>query len=375
MRRCAKDHRVFFWEEPIFGSDRPFLEIKQNGVNLEIIVPHLSSPSSEEETNRILQLLLKEFLTSRALAAIVLWFYTPMALQFSREIRPEITVYDCMDELSMFKAAPLGLAKTEAELFSRADLVFTGGRSLYELKKHQHESVHCFPSSIDHEHFQSARKAQAEPSDIRSIPQPRLGYCGVIDERMDLELIAEIAQARPSWHIVMLGPVVKIDKNQLPLAANIHYLGPKEYSELPGYLGSWDIGLLPFALNDSTRFISPTKTPEYLAAGLPVVSTPIRDVQAPYGEQKLVRIAKNAAEMVAAIEDELPRRQSEQRLQRVDEFLGSNSWDLTWGRMAELIADVARLKKQNRKGSRKAFDQSHSANLILQPAWGAFKRV
>jgi UDP-galactopyranose mutase len=360
MTRCAQDHHVFFWEEPVFDGNQPFLEFRQSGSNLEVIVPHLPSSLTEEETRQLLQLLLHEFIASRGLSEFVLWYYTPMALAFSQELLPKATIYDCMDELSMFKGAPPGLVKAEAELFRRADLVFTGGRSLYEVKKHQHRSVHCFPSSIDHKHFQSARQTQAEPTDTRHIPRPRLGYCGVIDERMDLALLAKLAASRPSWQIVMLGPVVKIDANQLPTAPNIHYLGPRRYSELPSYLGSWDIGILPFAINDSTRFISPTKTPEYLAAGLPVVSTPIQDVRIPYEVEGLVRIAANAAEMIDAIEDELPKRHSKDRLQRVDKFLSSNSWDLTWKRMAELIKIATARKTQNEP----AFPQLRASSLI-----------
>jgi len=182
---------------------------------------------------------------------------------------------------------------------------------------------------------------------------------------MDLDLIAELAKARPNWHIVMLGPVVKIELNQLPSASNIHYLGSKQYAELPAYLGSWDIGLLPFALNDSTRFISPTKTPEYLAAGLPVVSTAIRDVQMPYGVEGLVRIAGDSAEMITAIEESLPGRHSQKRLQRVDKFLSSSSWDLTWRGMAELIVTAAsKPKVQNIKAIKSRLKHLTSASLI-----------
>ena len=106
---------------------------------------------------------------------------------------------------------------------------------------------------------------------------------------MDFELLSGVARARPGWSFVMLGPVVKIDEESLPRAANIHYLGSKSYAELPRYASGWDVALLPFARNESTEFISPTKTPEYLAAGLPVVSTSIRDVVRPYQELGLVQ--------------------------------------------------------------------------------------
>ena len=185
--------------------------------------------------------------------------------------------------------------------------MFTGGTSLYEAKRSKSDNVHCFPSSVDAAHFRQARTLAARSRRSGRDSAARLGFAGVIDERMDLELLAALADARPEWHLVLVGPVVKIDPAQLPQRANIHYLGAKPYAELPSYLAGWDFALLPFALNESTRFISPTKTPEYLAAGLPVVSTPIRDVVAPYGMAELAHIGRTAEDFVDAIEAELVR--------------------------------------------------------------------
>jgi UDP-galactopyranose mutase len=255
-----------------------------------------------------------------------------------------------MDELSAFMGAPPSLCARERELFDRADLVFTGGRSLYEAKRAQHQSVHCFPSSIDAAHFGRARTPQPDPDDQAELPHPRLGYFGVIDERIDLELIAAVADARPDWQIVMLGPVVKISPDSLPCRPNIHYLGQKPYSELPAYVAGWDLAIMPFARNEATRFISPTKTPEYLAAGRPVVSTSIRDVVQPYGRERLVSIADDPEHFVAAAEHEmalteLARDHRSRWLARVDAFLDGNSWDRTWNRMRDLI-DTACMKER-----------------------------
>ncbi|HEX8748177.1 MAG TPA: glycosyltransferase, partial [Pyrinomonadaceae bacterium] len=233
----------------------------------------------------------------------------------------------------------------EEELFRRADLVFTGGQSLYEAKRELHQNIYPFPSSIDATHFVRARSVAVEPEDQREIPHPRLGFFGVIDERMNMELLAGIADARPDWHLVIIGPVVKIDEADLPRRSNLHYLGGKQYSELPAYLGGWDVALLPFALNESTRFISPTKTPEYLSAGRPVVSTSIRDVVRPYGQLNLVRIADTVEEFVASCEEAMSE-DAEKRVREVDAFLAETSWDRTWGRMSELIEDVV----QSRRG-------------------------
>jgi len=331
-----------YWEEPIFDASHSFLELREATINLEVVVPHLAVGLSETESHQVQALLLKDLLAARQIVQYVLWYYTPMAIAFTRDLEPQAIIYDCMDELSLFKDAHPGLVEAEAELFSRANLVFTGGRSLYESKKHQHRSVHCFPSSIDRAFFASARRPQVEPEDQSSIPRPRLGYCGVIDERMDLTLVSTLAAARPEWHIVMVGPVVKIDQKDVPIGPNIHYLGPKPYSELPAYLAGWEVGLLPFALNDSTRFISPTKTPEYLAAGLSVVSTAIRDVETPYGAKGVVSIAGSPAEFISAIERGLRTRSSVKRLEKADKLLAQCSWDLTWSQMMKLIyASVA----------------------------------
>jgi UDP-galactopyranose mutase len=278
-------------------------------------------------------------LRAQGLRDYVLWYYTPMALPFSRQLAPVAVVYDCMDELTGFAGAPAALGPLEAELLARADLVTTGGRSLFDAKRARHPNVHAFPSSVDVDHFASARvPGGAEPRDQAAIPRPRVGFAGVIDERMDLGLVRDLAEARPDWHLVLLGPIAKIDPASLPRALNIHYLGLKSYAELPAYLACWDVGMLPFAHNDATRFISPTKTPEYLAAGLPVVSTSIRDVVDPYGAQGLARIADGAGAFARAIEQALAEDRAA-RLSAADELLARTSWDDTVARMRALMLD------------------------------------
>jgi UDP-galactopyranose mutase len=267
-----------------------------------------------------------------------------MALEFSRGLTSSATVFDCMDELSAFHGAPPELLKHESELLNRADLVFTGGQSLYEAKRERHRRVYAFPSSVDVPHFRSARREKADPGDQAGIPHPRLGFFGVVDERMDLALLDAVAASRPDWHLVILGPCVKIDPATLPRRANIHYLGMKKYEELPAYLSGWDVALLPFAKNDSTKFISPTKTPEYLAAGRPVVSTSVRDVVRPYGDQGMVYIADGADGFVQAIEQALAPPPPGWR-ERVDHFLSDMSWDRTWAEMSSLIDSVSKFSQ------------------------------
>jgi UDP-galactopyranose mutase len=247
-----------------------------------------------------------------------------------------------MDELSAFKDAPPELRGYEARLVNASALVFTGGASLFEAKRlqYRHDNLHLFPSSVDARHFAQARRRLDDPADQAAIPHPRLGFFGVLDERLDIALLRDAAALRPEWQFVLVGPVVKIAPDLLPRSENLHYLGPKPYEQLPQYLAGWDVALLLFARNEATRFISPTKTPEYLAAGRAVVSTSIRDVVRPYGELGLAHIADDAEAFVRACERALAD-DPEARLAAADAFLRTTSWDATWARMRSLIQQVA----------------------------------
>lgn len=339
LSRFSQQHRVFFVEEPIFDSDTPRLEISKREAGLHVAVPHLPPGSSSENALRMQRELLDDMMSDNRIERYLVWCYAPMSIQFWSHLRPELTVYDCMDELSLFKNAPPELRPCEQRLFEVADLVFTGGHSLYEAKRQQHPSVHAFPSSIDAKHFGGARQPLFDPEDQASIPHPRLGFFGVVDERFDRELLKAIAQRRPDWHFVILGPVVKIDPAELPQSHNIHYLGQKSYADLPKYIAHWDVALLLFARNDATRFISPTKTPEYLAAGKPVVSTSIRDVVRPYGDRNLVTIADEPGEFIHGIERALAQRSDAAWLRQVDAFLATTSWDRTYAAMRQKIGE------------------------------------
>ena len=340
MTRFALQSRVYYIEEPIFGAESPRLELSRREGSLTVVVPWLPHGLAESARNSALAALVDEMIARESITSFVAWYYTPMALPWTRQLEPVAVVYDCMDELSLFRGAPAEIVEREGELIDLADIVFTGGTSLYEAKRSRTSNVHCFPSSVDADHFRQARGAVAEPDDQAVIPRLRLGFAGVIDERMDIELLRTLASLRPDWHLVLIGPVVKIDPANLPQLPNIHYLGPKPYADLPKYMAGWDLGLLPFALNESTRYISPTKTPEYLAAGLPVVSTPIRDVVAPYAVAELALIGMTGEDFVNAVECLLARSEGEERrwLKRVDGFLSTMSWDRTFERMSALIA-------------------------------------
>ena len=333
LSRLARHYRILFIEEPIFDTEKGYLDNQQNDEKVWVVVPHLpaglSAEQSIEEQNR----LLKTFFDFFEVKNFIAWYYTPIAIDLNPSFTPALIIYDCMDELSAFKNAPPMLTQREEQLMQQADIVFTGGKSLYEAKKNKHHNIYCFPSSIDRRHFEKARSLNIDLSDQQDIPFPRIGFFGVIDERMDIRLLADMAALKPHWHFILIGPVVKINPDDLPRPANIHYLGIKTYNELPYYISKWDVAMMPFAINESTKFISPTKTPEYLAAGKPVVSTPVQDVVAVYGQNGLVSIADTAAAFVAAIEKAMDTTARTEWLKAVEKVLSENSWDKTVEKM------------------------------------------
>jgi glycosyltransferase involved in cell wall biosynthesis len=344
MSRFAREMTVVFWEEPIEIEKREtaFLKVRQaeDFPNVRLVTPHLPQGLSEERREEALKRLLDAHVASCE-RPLVSWYYTPMMLPFSRHLDASVVVYDCMDELSKFRFAPERLLDLEQELIGRADVVFTGGASLYEAKKDRHDNVHCFPSSVDLKHFAKARRELPQPADQAELKHPRLGYYGVIDERFDIDLLRQVADMRPDWSFVIVGPVVKIGEDELPRAANIHYLGGKTYEQLPAYLSGWDVALMPFAMNESTQFISPTKTPEYLAGGKPVVSTPVRDVVRSYGHLEGVQIAHDADGFVRCCDKALEQsRDGGEWLAEADLILSATSWETTQARMSGLIAEA-----------------------------------
>jgi glycosyltransferase involved in cell wall biosynthesis len=256
----------------------------------------------------------------------VQWFYDPMAITaFAGHMAEVLTVYDCMDELSKFRGAPPELLAREAELLKRAEVVFTGGRRLYEAKSRYNDNCHFYGCGVDCEHFGKAREAATSvPLDVENLPRPILGYFGVVDERMDYELVAKLAEANPSGSVIIVGPTTKVDPGSLPQRPNLHWLGQRPYSDLPAYCKAMDVCLMPFALNESTEFINPTKALEYMATGRPIVSTAVPDVVRNFGE--VVRIAHDPEHFVSlcanAVEQPDP-----QSIGRGLQMAQTNSWD------------------------------------------------
>jgi UDP-galactopyranose mutase len=353
LSRAAKDGRVLYVEEPVLDEGEPRMTVSTDASGVMVAVPRLPRGLSHAEQTSWQARLLEAAIRRHVGADFVLWYYTPMALAFTHRMDAVAVVYDCMDELSAFAGAPPELRARERELFARADVVFTGGASLYEAKRGSHANVLAFPSSVDVAHFGRARKIAPGPADQALIARPRVGFFGVIDERMDYDLLRGVAAARPEWNLVLIGPTAKVEPATLPRAANLHYLGARTYEQLPGYIAGWDVAMLPFARNEATRFISPTKTPEYLAAGKPVVSTSIRDVVRPYGQQGLARIADTVEQFVGAVAAAL-REDPVERVRAADAFLTHMSWDGTWLRMRQAIEQVISARKPRGAEARSA---------------------
>ena len=337
LNRAAESFQVIYWEEPEYSSSQhePSLRMEVEVGGVTVMRPLLPASGNEADHDAAQSALLQHAVLTLAKPVAVAWFYTPMAMAFAASLACETVIYDCMDELAAFAGASPRIALLERRLMRHADIVFTGGRSLQRAKQSLHTNVHCFPSAVDHEHYAQARRIdQIDQIDQAAIPHPRIGFFGVLDERLDTDLIAAVADRRPDWHFVFIGPIAKIDEDELPRRPNVYFLGPKPYSQLPSYLAGWDAGLMPFAMNEATRFISPTKTPEFLAAGVPLVSTPIADVVSSWPGVVAVAAGPGAVEAALQRVMDVPRAAW---LTQVDSALAGVSWDESWAAMQKLI--------------------------------------
>jgi len=342
LTRLAQHRRVLFVEEPVEGAPEDGWERCDVGRNLSVYRPCFRGPVQGFEAAHRDRLagMLETVLAEEGVGPHAAWLYTPLAFPVASALAPEVVIYDCMDELANFRFAPPEIGELEQALLRSADAVFTGGPSLFRAKRQLHPNVHCFPSSVDVEHFAKGRKGRPVAAEEAAVEGPKLGFFGVIDERMDLEIVDALALAHPDWQIFMIGPIVKIDPNGVPQRPNLHWLGSRPYEELPSHLAGWDVSIMPFALNDATRFISPTKTLEYMAAEHPIVSTPIRDVAGPY--EDIVYLGEGPAGFVAACEQAFASTRAErtQRVERMRKVLAATSWDRTVQDMEQVLCEV-----------------------------------
>jgi len=343
LSRHAKHRRVFYFEEPIFGMTQiPRLHLRETQEGVHVVVPYLPASIDAEEMESALRDLVDELIFEEELAHYTICYYTPMALTFSRHLEPVAVIFDKMEELSLKHGIPQELIDLEMELMKKADVVYTGGLSSYEASERRHQNLHLLPSSVDYKHFSQGRENLVESEDQVNIPHPRIGFYGEIDDRLNLKMLAEMADLKPEFQFMMLGPVLIKDSSLLPQRSNIHYLGEKDYDSLPLYLAGWDCAIMPYALNDLTKYISPTETAEFLAAGKPTVSTSIADVVHPYATSNLVHIADDAPGLIVACQMAMAEKKANpmEWLASVDTFLSNNSWDIIFDKMTELETQV-----------------------------------
>jgi glycosyltransferase involved in cell wall biosynthesis/beta-glucosidase/6-phospho-beta-glucosidase/beta-galactosidase len=339
--RGERGGRTWFVEEPMYGEvPRPRIDSADiDGVTrVWLVLPAIDDDAGAHigfaaPAARCYGALLTAFLADAGCSARPdVWLYSPMALELAEQLAPGRLIYDVMDDLAAFSKAPEGLRLLQRRALTEADIVFTGGRSLFKgVRAHRRQGVHLFPSGVESKHYATARHMR------RPRASPVAGYVGVIDERIDLQLIDQLAAALPDWTVRMIGPVAKIDPTTLPQAPNLEYAGFVTYEELPAAMGRLDVALMPFALNDATRSISPTKTLEYLAAGLPVVSTRVPDVVADFGS--VVRLADDAQSFAAACRDAAHDNTTHDR--QVRSILHNHEWDTIAETMTGLVERCA----------------------------------
>ncbi len=377
LSRLARHYPVVYVEEPLPTAGEAYLKSSQPSAGIEVLRPYtpVGAPGFHDDQLASLDALLgNHWPTSIGDDDYVVWFYTPMALPLLGDLRPRAIVYDCMDELSHFKNAPRQMRQRETALLKLADVVLTGGPSLYEAKRALHPRTICLPSAVDADHYaldpSRIDPARAErAADVQgSTTRPRLGFFGVIDERFDVPLLAQMAEAEPDWEFVMVGPVVKIDPAALPRNPNIRWLGQQPYELLPYLIADWDICLMPFAMNESTRFISPTKTLEYLAAGKPIVSTPVRDVIGMFGD--VVRVAPDADGFLQACRDVLALDPSAQRsaATAAQARARQHSWENAAATAHQAVEEALRLRPSAPPASESGGTDLSSSELLPKVA-------
>ena len=337
--RLAAHHRILLVEEPLLENVEQHLRISEPHPNVVRVIPILPPTAGVDAQCDATLAMLRQALTEHPLLVSkfdtpIQWFYSPMSAPcFLGEFGAVGVVYDCMDELANFRFAPPDIAQRERFLLSKADVVFTGGYQLFRSKSRHHDDVHFFGCGVDVGHYSRARSVETHlPPDVAQLPHPIFGYFGVIDERIDYDLLAKLAGSFPNASVVMIGPLAKVERRKLPSLENIHWLGQRVYDDLPAYLKAFDVCLMPFALNEATRYINPTKTLEYMAAGKPIVSTAVPDVV--HNFTPVVEIAVSARDFVHAVKRAF-MSPDEQRIKEGIERANGASWEAVVSAMRE----------------------------------------
>lgn len=331
LSACARVRPAVFFEQPHFDASEPFLDITHTPERVVLAVPHLPPRMTALEAEQAQRDMLDDLLRELDEDMPVLWYYSPLALGFSDHLRASAIVYDCLEQLESRDDATSELHERERTLLERADVVFTCSYGLFQRMRRttQHPNIHPFVSSIDLEFFQRAREAPLEPPSQQQVDEPRIGFYGSIDQSVDLQLLTELACARPDLQLVLLGPLVGLDPDDLPCVPNLHWLGVPTPEQIPAYLAGWDVVMLPLAHTDTVNSSAATRAAECLAAGKPVVSTSVADIVEPWGRAGLVWLGDDAGEFADAIDDALASDRSA-RLEHGDDYLADHTWLATW---------------------------------------------
>jgi glycosyltransferase involved in cell wall biosynthesis len=305
--RLSQRHKILFVEGPVArtGLTAAQVTLREVADYPNIVVLQMEMPEErwtdgawvDKERRRLVESLLAGPLGAD-FQDPVQWFYDPMAVTaFAGHLNESAIVYDCMDQLSKFRGAPAELVRRERELLAIADVVFAGGPKIWKDKRNHNANCYSVGCGVDVEHFGKARQASTVvPQDIANLPRPIYGYIGVVDERIDYDLVAELAEKNAGGSVVMVGPWTKVDPAAFPRRDNLHWLGQRDYGLLPAYVKGFDVCLMPFALNEATEFINPTKALEYMATERPIVSTAIEDVILQF--EDVVKVARTREDFV-----------------------------------------------------------------------------
>lgn len=342
MSHFSKYRRVYFFEEPILGvSQNPIYLLRETRDDVVVVEPYLSSDMSIFEQKNALLEVIKKFINDETITEFSVWSDTPKAMPLIRSMRPKVVIYDCIADYSQT------LNELETEMFNAADVVLTSSQTLYAAKRSMHSNIHNNPDSLDYRHFYQTRSVEEESDDISSIPHPRIGFSGDIDNRIDFNLVKNLAELKPEWHFIFAGEIKDIDPETLPKNSNIHYISHKSYSKIPMYLAAWDCTFLPYKVNESTKFLNPILISESLVGGKPVVASPLDDVRATYGDQNLIYLAEFPHDYVNRIEYALSSQgHSTEWLENVDKNFRGMSWDKNCRRIAELEMDIYAIKNK-----------------------------
>jgi glycosyltransferase involved in cell wall biosynthesis len=306
-----------------------------------IVLPFFGSRIARELNDFLLKFRLGRLLKNLSFGKVIIWTYNPFVLGLRDAFHPSLLVYHCVDDLSSVPGIPSRqVREAEESIIEKGDLIFVTSRALFErIGALQPQKTYYLPNGADFDHFSAARAAGAIPPELARIPRPRLGFVGAIsDHKLDLDLVMGVAEQRPHWHWVFIGPQGSTESEygeDVQQRSNVHFLGHRPYQVLPDYLRGIDVAVLPCKINPYTRSMFPLKFFEYLAAGKPVVATSLPALQDYGGSYVKADSVEEFCQAVAMILD--GRRPDEQLC---TELAKRHTWESRLDQMLEIIEHV-----------------------------------